>query len=64
MYGGGYGAGDVVYAGCDSILRLPEDADFVFGFFELFEDLFFGVALVGRGKVSFVTGEEFGDVFA
>ncbi len=42
---------------------LSQDAYFLFCFSELFEDLFFGVSLVGPGEVAFVSGEVFCDVF-
>ena len=46
LHGGNYGTGNVVYAGCAPVLSLPENTDFAFCFFELFENLFSGIALI------------------
>ena len=64
MHGGNYGSGNVVYAGCAPALSLPENTDLAFCFFELFENLFSGIALIRCGKISFMTCKKFGNIFA
>ena len=64
LHGGNYGTGNVVYAGCAPVLSLPENTDFAFCFFELFENLFSSIALIRCGKISFMTCQKFGNIFA